>query len=255
MPDVHVECVIDGQSFSYAQIRDVQYHRNLHWLHEMKRLGADIVSDGVALSHEGIDLLGRQAAHRVSVDIRKALGAAGLKALFKEQLRASDLMWKELSASPNDASPKFCFADMKVTGLSFEQFQEAIALENFQRRYAEINPDHCFLNLRDNGIHSMEIFGMYGGPSEVHLTIDPNIDLPFEPDPEFPMLVKGFTTLASDETPINIFVAHQYKPLENGVAMRLGCIFPAAAPQELVDGHKWHSAIEFWELVQPGGPR
>lgn len=255
MTDVHVECSIDGQAYSYAQIKDVQYHRNIHWLHEMKRLGADVELGGAKLTHEDIDLLDKDGAHSLSVSVRRALGADGLRRLFQDQLRASDRMWKELSASPSDAPPKYCFADMKVTGLAFEDFQEAISLDNFRGRYPEINPDHCFLNLRDDGIHSMEIFGMYGGPAEVFLTIDPTIDIPFQPDPEFPDFVKGYTTLASDQTPINIFVAHQYKPLENGVAMRLGCLFPPETPQELVDGHKLHSAIEFWELVQPGGPQ
>lgn len=254
MSGTEVQCLIDGQSYSYEQIADVQYRRDLHWLHEMKRLGANIAHEGSPLSHDAINLLGRDGARALSIATRRSLGADGLRKLFEAQLRASDRMWKEINSSPDGAPPKYGFTDMTVTGMSFEQFQDIIALENFQRRYPEINPDHCFLNLRDNGIHSMEIFGMYGGPAEVYLTIDPTIAIPFDPDPEFPTLVTGYTTLASDETRIDLFVAHQYKPLENGVAMRLGCIFPPKTPQELVDGHKLHSAIEFWELVQPGGP-
>jgi len=253
MPELKVECFIDERSYSYEHIADIQYHRNLHWLHEMMRLGAEIEYGGRPLSHDQANVLSKEEARHLSVAMRRSYGPDGLRGLFKEQLRESDRMWKAIAAAPRNAPYGHCFADMRVTGMSPEEFQEAISLENFQRRYAEINPDHCFLEIRENGIHSMEIFGMYGGPSEVYLTLDQSIDIPFEGDPEFPELVKGYTTLASDETEIGLFVAHQYKPIDNGVAMRLGCLFPPNTPQEIVDGHKLHSVIEFWELVQPGG--
>lgn len=251
MSNLQLECLIDGQSYSYRQIVQIEHHRNLHCLHEMKRLGADLSHSGESLSHDAIDLLGIKEARAVSVTVRKALGKAGLRQLFADQLRASDKMWKNISKASGNAPYKLCSADMTVSGISFDAFQDIIALENFQRRYAEINPDHFFLEVRENGIRSMEVFGMHGGPSEVYLNLDPTLEIPFERDPDFPTLVTGYTTLASDETPINIFVAHQYKPLADGVAMRLGCLFPAATPDEIVDGHKLHSAIEFWELMRP----
>jgi hypothetical protein len=37
----------------------------------------------------------------------------------------------------------------------------------------------------------------------------------------------------------------QFKPLENGLAVKAGCCFPAKAPKEMVEGHKLHLALEF----------
>jgi hypothetical protein len=83
----------------------------------------------------------------------------------------------------------------------------------------------------------METFGMYGGPSEVYAAIDMTISVPVELEVDYPLLTAGYATLASDGTDIIIFAFRQFKPLDNGLAVKLCCVFPSKTPKELVDGH------------------
>ena len=43
---------------------------------------------------------------------------------------------------------------------------------------------------------------------------------------------------------------HQIKPTENGLILRSSVYFPKNTPQEMVDGHKIHLAIESMEMIR-----
>src|SRR5688572_11860858 len=103
MSAIQLQCVIDGQNYSAEQLDDIQYHRHLHALHDMERLGANITRNGKSLSHSDIDRLLPEHARDVSIATRESYGAEGLKELFHEQLRQSDEMWKEANDAPKGA--------------------------------------------------------------------------------------------------------------------------------------------------------
>lgn len=245
-----VQCSIGGKPVAYAELASIQFHRHLHVLHQMRRLGATITRDGVSLSDDDIDLLSSVEARDLSVAARRSFDMDGITALYATQLRASDHFWKEIAATSAGLPTQTAFADLTITGISLDEFQAIIDLEHFHQYYAEMHPDHYFLVDDGGGLHHMETFGMYGSPTELRLHIDPAMPDPIERDPDFPSFVAGYATLASDGSRTGVFAAHQFRPIQEGLEVKLGCVFPAMSPPEMVEAHSGHMAIEFWELIR-----
>lgn len=251
MPDIAIECSIDSQPWSRAQLAMVEYDRHVHVLHEMRRLGATIEYAGKPLTHDEINFLSAVDAREACIAARKSYGVDGMTHLYKELLRASDRMWKEVNAKSGQRAPmQFATADLTVTGMTLEDLHTALDPPRLSRDYALLNPDHYFIEEHGDGMHAMETFGMYGAPTETHLVADPAIPIPVEPEPGYSTLMAGSTSLASDGTDINVLAFHQYKPLEDGFAVKLGSLYPARTAQQLVEGHKVHMAIEFWSMCE-----
>jgi hypothetical protein len=72
----------------------------------------------------------------------------------------------------------------------------------------------------------------------------PDLKVPIERDETYPFAFGAVATLV-DGTDSNAPAFMQFKPIENGLALKAGCCFPAMAPKEMVEGHKLHLAIEF----------
>jgi hypothetical protein len=251
MHEIAIGCTIEGQYHSPAQLARVQHARHLHVLHEMKRLGARMVHDGTSLSHDDIDVLGAEDAHRVSTAVRQSFSVDDITDLYQEQIRASDHMWKQANNAPIGAPLRASLADVTVTGITIDEFRDHAADPDLlERTYAQLNPDHYFCCQSDAGMHGMETFGMYGGPTEVYITTDPTISAPIVVEPDYSLLTAGYTRLASDGTDVNILALHQIKSLPDGFAVKLGAFFPPHTPNEVVDGHRVHMAIELWEMCK-----
>jgi hypothetical protein len=246
MPQLTMECSIDGQPYSAEQLERLQYDRQVHVLHEMKRLGTVIQHDGSPLSDDDINLLSPEDARAVSIAARQSYDVEGIRDLFKKQLQASDQMWRDANDAPAGAPPQIASADLTITGLSLDEFRGGFNFDTLQRIYAAINPDHYFAHADSNGPLLMETFGMHGGPSLMYAIPDPGISVPVEREAGYPLLSAGYTLLADGTNP-NMFAYHQYKPLEHGLTVRLCAIFPPKTPKVIVDGHKAHMAIEIWE--------
>jgi hypothetical protein len=95
MATLRVQCTIGGKEYSYEQLARIQYERQLHVLHEMKRLGATITHGGNVLSDDDINLLGADEARAVCIAAREAYDPQGIRELFKVQLQESDQLWKD----------------------------------------------------------------------------------------------------------------------------------------------------------------
>ncbi|NYI93656.1 hypothetical protein HNR02_007031 [Amycolatopsis endophytica] len=229
----------------------MEYDRHRHVLHEMTRLGATIEHAGGRLTHEEIDFLDAAEARTACITARRSYGVEGITHLYRDLLRASDRMWKEVNAGSGKNAPlRFATADVTVTGLRIEELHAALGPANLSRDYASLNPDHYFIEEDGDGMHAMETFGMYGAPTEMHLIADPAIPVPVEPAAGYLVLTAGSTSLASDGTEINVLAFHQYKPLDNGFAVKLGSLYPAATRRQIVEGHKVHMAIEFRAMCE-----
>ncbi len=250
MRDIQLQCLIDGQSYSARQLDDIQYHRHLHALHEMKRLGATIAHDGKALSHSDIDRLVPEHARNVSIATRQSYGPEGLKELFREQLRQSDQMWKEANDAPDGAPLLPAKVHVTITGVSLEDLYTVVNLDVIHHSYAPMHPDHHFASGDSKRLEHMEIFGHYGGPTWLFAHPDQTISVPVERDADYPKLMAGHTSLASDGTPMNLYAYHQFKPLNNGFSVKQCAVFPPKTPKPIVDGHKLHLAIEIWEAAK-----
>ncbi len=177
------ECVIDGQNYPRHQLARLQYSRDLHVLHELKRVGAPIALRGDVLSHDDINRLVAEDASSVSVTTRTSYDPDGIRHLFKGQLAASEQFWREMNAASEGQPLQPCVAELTITGVSFDQFQKYVGnMAPFLLEYAQCNPDHFFVYPDEGSLRGVEIFGMYGGPTEVQLTPDPDVSVPIERD-------------------------------------------------------------------------
>ncbi|WP_146173309.1 hypothetical protein [Sphingomonas faeni] len=245
MRDFTFRCRIDGQPYSRGLLQTIRYHRDIHVLHELKRAGAEVAIDGRTLSHDDINLLGADEAFAVSVAVRRSLTADDIRMMFKQQLLASDRRWRDMDAASDGLPLQACVAEIEITGISFEAFVEDMKTQTpFLADYPALHPDHFFITKHGETLQGVEIFGMYGGPSEMRLSPVPDLVVPIERDETYPFAFGAVATLV-DGTNANAPAFMQMKPIKSGLAVKAGCCFPAAAPKEMVEGHKLHLAIEF----------
>lgn len=250
MSDFTFECVIDGQSYSRQQLATVQYQRDIHVLHEFKRAGAPIKHEGKELTHDEINRLVAAEAFAASVATRTSYDPEGITKLFKDQLAESDEFWRELNRDAEDQPLQACIADLTITGIPYQEFITfAENMAPFLLGYAKCHPDHFYLIPDGEKLRGVEIFGMYGGPTEFLLTPDPSVSIPIGRDESYPFAFKGAAVL-SDGANMNAPAFLQFKPTENGLKIKAGCAFPGKAPKEMVEGHKLHLALEFLGFTQ-----
>lgn len=247
-----VDIVINGQRYTKNQLFQYDYQRQLHVLHQMKRLGTHIEHGGVAMSHDAIDRLTHPKAREVSVLARQSYDTSGITALYANQLRASDRMWKDINAASGHAPLVPALVDIEITGLDRDISLSSVqSIAAMNREYTRLNPEHYSFSQKGDLVRVIETFGMYGGPTDSYVNVDLSVSVPIDPQPDYSVLTAGFNTLASDGTDINVRAFHQAKHLDDGVAVKLGAFFPAATPLQIVAGHQIHMALEFLYLVLP----
>jgi uncharacterized protein YaaR (DUF327 family) len=252
--ELKIEIMIDRQSYSQEQLELIQFEREKHVLHEMTYLGADIKDGGKTLSYDDINYLSKTDAKRVLGTAKLELGAKGLTELYKERLRRSAQMWKDIIKEYVDGEPfQEAITRVKVTGITIEEFQKSMmkSLDD-EASVLSANPEHFGFAYRETGevLIGIETMGMYGDPVEGVITSDPNVTLPIKTEEDgFRLMMAGYSKL-SDGTDMHVIAAHQVKPNENGFELKLMVFFPQSTPKELVDGHKIHLALEFLDALQ-----
>lgn len=245
---VRISVSIDGHDWSGEQLDRLQHQRHLHVLHTMVALGAPITHEGRSLGSAEIDALTPHVARQLSIGIRGAYDIDGITTLFRDQLRASDALWKQAVGYDAHAPLRAAVTDIEVQGMSLDDLgAHAADPAAVEHNYRLLNPDHYVLRTEDGRSRAMETFGMHANPTDMYITVDPDVR-PVSPDLGYHRLTSGFTTLASDGTDIRMYAFHQVKPTSDGFAVKLGAYFPPGTPADIVEGHKLHMAIEFREL-------
>ena len=108
-----------------------------------------------------------------------------------------------------------------------------------------IHPEHYSFEVSNGEQIIVETFGMYKTPSYLHLIAadDGYTPIPLDEDTNFAMV--GYTHLAHNNEDTKIVGMHQFKEREDGLEVKLGVFLPKAAPEEMLEGHKWHLMVEF----------
>lgn len=260
MTDVQIQGFINDHEIFYDELEEIEYERAKHVLHEMKSLGAKVENHGQILSDQDIDTLSIQQALKINIDTRNQYTASEMQELYKEPLKTSDEMWKKANEGFKFGRDKMqeSHAHLIVKGIdpsvltNTTQDPEKLG-ESSADSSAIMNPEHFFITPRKDGLEGMETFGMYGEPSDMIVQVNNDLQTQIKRDPEYPIVSAGFPVLASDGTPMHNIPYHQYKPIENGLDIKLAVLLPPKAPKEIAQGHQWHLAIEFWEMMKNAG--
>ena len=99
MSEIQYAFTINGEKWTRSQIERLEYERNLHILHQMKRHGVEIKDGGKILSDDDIDYLTAKKAWEVSIDTRIEYTGEKIIGLYKDSFAKSDEMWKKLAFS------------------------------------------------------------------------------------------------------------------------------------------------------------
>lgn len=250
MPDVTFQFTIDGEQWGESQLLRLEYERNLHALHQMRRHGLEITENGKILTDDEIDCLTAEQAWKVSIDTRAKYTGNQIAALYKDSLAHSDEMWRALPFGQN-LPMKVSRCAMSVHGVSVQEFMGIMRLmQADERTVLAAHPEHFAGMVAEEHLYGIEPFGMYGTPTlcEVRYTdvseLGPQIQA--DRDAAYPISMAGRAYLTDGVTEINC-PYHQFKPTEDGFEAKLAVYWPEGVPDEVVSGHCLHLAMEFYE--------
>jgi hypothetical protein len=186
--------------------------------------------------------------------LRKKLGIAGIQELLEEELGNSDREHARMShESKGNWAASTTEIDVKgVSAGDFLQWFRERVQANDQSAMGRACPEHYVVAPTDDGrLDVIETTGGWGFPTrffaklgETAETACPNPD---DIDSSYPMKWAGRFTLRNGEE--NGRVLHQFMDTAGGFKAKLTIYFPAASPPGLIEGHRWHLAVEFTNWV------
>lgn len=258
MSDVKYSFTLNGETWHKKQLERLEYERNLHILHSMKRHGVDIKDGDRSLSDDDIDYLTAQKAWDVSIDNRLEHTGEDIINLYKDSIKKSDEFWKELGFS-QDKPMKVSRSEMKVSGVSLKEYMGMMrSMQTDDRVGLSVHPEHfvCSVTWDDGQLVGVEPFGMYGTPTLGEVKVVPDEELgdaiKADKDPEYPIAMAGEAFLTGGEVAVNI-PFHQFKPTEDGFEAKMAVYWSENTPDEIVDGHALHLAMEFYGGLKETG--
>lgn len=268
MGNLQVDCQINGQEVSIDELKLMRYERNKHVLHEMKDLGASVAGDDGELSHSAIEQLSYANANKINMATRGKYSPTEIENLYQDKIKIAENMWRNICADFDlKTSPvKISQTYMKIEGVNPDLIingnpspaeKASETPEEKMKRIAkeasatalEMHPEHFFVTTGPNGLYGMETFGMYGEPFPQLITPGDLDQVPIDRDESYLVVSTGLPTLL-DGTPLYTIPFHQYKPLENGIELKLAVVMPEATPDEIVSGHAIHLATEFLRTAE-----
>ena len=241
MTQTEIKVIACGREYTQQELDDIYISRGYYTLHEMKKLGATLLDEsGKELAESEIDALLPEEVRGVLLVNKLRIGKGGLNRLYDKQYRQADEMWLDiLSKSDGDYSQKAARAHLTVTGLTFGKYMKIIGSALRVRKFLlKMHPDHIDATMTS----VTEIMGMYGMPTQMIGKLKEPAPAPV--DEEHNVRLIGASFLTSNPDKKNAVAMHQVKKFKGGLDILAGAYFPSATPQELVEGHSIHMAVE-----------
>lgn len=256
MNNLKIKVMIDGDIYSEKQLMEIEYEREKHVLQEMIHLGAEIRNNGEVVSYDDVNYLGKSEARQILLEAKCSLGADGIRELYQDELERSAQLWREIVKDYSEGEEMIpAIAWLEVSGMTLEQFQKkaALVLSGGDRSVMSEHPEHFGYGVYQNGDTNerlgIETMGMYGGPTEVITMVLPALPAWIPAEPGFLASPCG-TSRILDGTVRRDIAHHQMKPTDDGFIIKDTVWFPKNTPQEMIDGHKLHLAIETYEMIK-----
>ena len=254
MADYKITFTINGEEWKPCHLERLAYERNLHILHQMKQHGIEIRKDeGAALTDDAIDYLTADEAWEVSAAVRRRYSGEEMRAFYQDSFQSSDDLWKSLPFG-QDKPMRSSHCHVSAEGITLTDYLKVMQkMQQDENVLLMAHPEHFKTIVTDSDIIGIEPFGMYGTPTLVHVNICDWTELgeQIRGDrlEDYPMVSTGRAYLLDGVTEINT-PFHQMKPTENGFEGELAVYWPEGVPDEVVDGHSLHLAMEFYEALK-----
>lgn len=247
MADLQYTVTIDGEEWKEDQLRQVEYDRTLHVLHELKSLGVPIKDGDKELSDIEINWLEPQRAKEISLDTRSAMGEQKMLEVYKDVAADSERRWREWASDYDPANVNTAEIVIEAHGVGFQETMAIIGGAASQRDALATNPEHyIIIGDIESGQRGMETFGMFGEPVYMHGVAHDTLPegLPFERDKSFPVGIFGEMSFKSDDTNFHVGALHQFRETDDGFVVKSIFVAPGKSPKAIANGHKLHFALE-----------
>lgn len=259
MKDINIDITIDGKKFTAKDVRDLEFNRIRHVFTELNQLGGTLYdSNGNQITLNKALSFDFEEAKTALVQTKVTLGPDQILELYKEKLEESDNLWREISANTvKGRNMQHAFVEVDVDGVTlgdFITYNQQLNKSGDTTAPFYIHPEHFVFLPKDGGQYVMETVGMYKEPVYQFIKITPDAKKPIPEDADTKLsLVADAGHLVSDKTDNMMMGMHQFKMKKNGMKIKLGIFFPENAPKEMVDGHKYHLAVEFFNVITYAG--
>lgn len=250
MSDYKIQFKIDGQVVTEEQIHDVELSRYHKVFKEFGEKQIPLQMNGQEYKVEDALEMSLEEAKELLAQSKEDVGKQGMLDYYKDELLRADHMWEDIADRADDSKPmKQAIVEVETENISLIQFMlfnMSLAKENDLYLPSKIHPEHYYFEAGKGGTQTIvETFGMYKDPSYLHLVPGKGVARPIKPDADTDMVMIGKTLLAHNMKDTKIIGMHQFKGKQNGLHVKLGVFLPASAPDEILEGHKWHLMVEF----------
>ena len=188
-------------------------------------------------------------ARRALATLKARLGRPGLLDLLQPDLAASA---KTLTACAASSGGQWrpAVTQLHAEGLSAAEFLAYFhSIFDDSPQLVAAHPEHFVLAATDGGHQVVENLGPYITDFRItYISEDQTIG---ELVPDYPIRLAG-TVALPDGTLIG-HALHQFRDTGTGFDALLVIYFPAAAPDDLIEGHRQHLAVEFTNWITAAG--
>jgi hypothetical protein len=208
---------------------------------------------GQTLDDAGIDAWELKAAKRALRNLKTLLAGQAMMDLLADEIRESDQFHNSLIAQSN-GEYREARTDMRVPGFRAQQLVDSM-VRGFAKGFdvqetLASHPEHYVLPPQ----YTQGMVETIGGlPTRFKVvSLPPTADLPAPiaayVDPSYPIAMTGVLYL-DDDTPF-AYAIHQLRDTDGACELALRIIYPAAAPESMIQEHSEHLAIEFRAFIR-----
>ena len=244
----NITAIIEGELVTRAEVQRWESRRATAVLKKFgRRLGprgfAELLPDATLASLLASDLDTQRAA---LVTLKTGLGHAGIYAMLRHELTASDRTAR-LAVAASRGRTAFSVTRLVAPGCSADQFAtwfDDLVVTNAEIDMIDACPDHYLLRgLPDGRQEVIETTG--GSPTATRFLVDyVNVDTVSVPvDPAYPIQIAGRAVL--DDGFVLGGIRHQFRDRDGTMEALLTVEFPGMFPGTLIAAHRWHLATEF----------
>ncbi|TCO55233.1 hypothetical protein [Actinocrispum wychmicini] len=202
--------------------------------------GVTVRAAGAEVSSAELVLWETQFARRCLMMLKQRLGADRLRELLASDIAESTRRFGEWRTASGGELRSFT-VEIDIDGVTAGQFSGWYAANVNGPAMLAAHPEHFVFEETNGTVSIIETMG--DAPVLLDVEPLPPDQAPGPLDPDYPYRVIGAGRLPDGE--VTGAVLHQFRDVPGGCQAKLTCYFPAATPDDVIETHQRHVAVEF----------
>ncbi|GAO99584.1 hypothetical protein [Fructobacillus ficulneus] len=248
MDNFKITFTVDGQQVPEAKIYEMELSRYHKVFTDFNEKAIPLKLNGRIIELADALQLSLEDAREALAQTKEEIGKEGMLTYYSQEIDNADQMWTDIAKNSHGPMQQ-AIVEVETENISLIQFMlfnQSLAKENNLYLPSKIHPEHYYFEAGKGGTQTIvETFGMYKDPSYLHLVPGDHVTKPIKVDGDTSMVMLGQTLLMHGLKDTKIIGMHQLKDKPNGMKVKLGVFLPSDAPEEIIEGHKWHLMVEF----------